>query len=60
MHKKLEEIRDIRIKSNLLWMSIMDIALRKDPEATKAILAEIRLNDLMITECEQEIVDGQD
>ena len=57
MRKELEEIAKIRLDNNTLWMCIMDIALRVDPEKTKEILAQIRCNDTLITKITQGIVD---
>ena len=45
----LEEIKQIRARSNDLWMSILDIALRVDPETTKSLLREIKVNDRAIS-----------
>lgn len=59
MREELEYISRVRVRNNDLWMTILDIALRKDPEATKAILAQIKQNDLLITQFEQEIIDSE-
>ena len=45
----LEEIKQIRARSNDLWMCILDIALRVDPETTKSLLREIKVNDRAIS-----------
>jgi len=57
MKEELQEIRQIRVKNNDLWLSILEIALRRAPDETKEVLNEIRLNDLMITEIVGEIID---
>ena len=57
MRKELEEIARIRVDNNALWISLLDIALRVDPEKTKEILAQIRCNDTLITKITQGIVD---
>lgn len=57
MKEQLQEIRQIRVKNNDLWLSILEIALRRAPDETKEVLNEIRLNDLMITEIVGEIID---
>lgn len=48
--KNLKSISDIRASNNLLWMKIVEIALKKAPKQTKAVMNEIRLNDIMITD----------
>lgn len=50
MMDELEIIRNIRLKNNDLWMSILEIALRNAPDKTKVVLAQIRINDALITE----------
>jgi hypothetical protein len=57
MRKELEEIAKIRVHNNDLWLGLLDIALRVDPEKTKEILAAIRCNDTLITKITQGIVD---
>lgn len=57
MKAELQEIRQIRVKNNDLWLSILEIALRRAPDETKEVLNEIRLNDMMITEIVGEIID---
>ena len=57
MRKELEEIKKIRVSNNDLWLAILDIALRVDPERTKDLLAQIRQNDTMVAEITQDIVD---
>jgi hypothetical protein len=57
VRKELEEIARIRVDNNALWISLLDIALRVDPEKTKEILAQIRCNDTLITKITQGIVD---
>ena len=59
MRKELENIERIRENNNHLWMGIIDIALRFAPEETKKLLAEIRLNDLMVSESVADIVDEE-
>jgi len=44
------KIQKIREKNNLLWCQLMDIALEKAPKRTKAILAEIKKNDQLISQ----------
>lgn len=57
MRKELEEIKKIRVSNNDLWLAILDIALRVDPEHTKDVLQQIRQNDRDITEYMLEIVE---
>ena len=59
MKEELQEIRQIRVKNNDLWLSILEIALRRAPDETKEVLNEIRLNDMMITEIVGEIIDEE-
>lgn len=53
----LKSISDVRVTNNLLWMKLVEIALRHAPEEAKEVLAEIRLNDTMISEHMRDIVD---
>lgn len=56
---KIKEISKIRVKNNDLWMQILEIALRSAPDATKAVLAQIKRNDTAVTELVAEIIDGE-
>ena len=49
MRKELEDIKAIREENNVLWLGIIDIALRHAPDETRKLLASIRRNDLLVT-----------
>jgi hypothetical protein len=49
MIQALENIKEIRSRNNDLWMAILDIALRVDPDQTRSILREIQINDRAVT-----------
>ena len=43
-------ITKTREDNNRLWMALLSIALEKAPKRTKAILAEIKKNDQLISQ----------
>lgn len=49
MRPELEDIKQIRVDTNDLWMAILDVALRCAPNETKKIIASIRRNDMKIS-----------
>lgn len=53
----LDQVHQIRVKNNDLWMEILQIALDFAPEETKAILARIKKNDRRITELFGALID---
>lgn len=50
MNKFIKEIKDIRKNNNDLWMKILDIALKYNPEETKKLLKSITNNDKKISQ----------
>lgn len=42
------KISDVRASNNRLWMELLKIALRSDPEHAKSVLREINANDSKI------------
>ena len=52
-------IEVIRSNNNALWMDILRIALKTSPQETKALLSQIRINDLRISEATGRIADGE-
>lgn len=44
----IDKIEDARSDNNGLWMRILRIALRADPDETKRVLREINRNDKYI------------
>ena len=54
----LRSMKDVRECNNVLWMKIVDIALKERPEETKQLLRHIRANDYRITEIWKEIADA--
>jgi hypothetical protein len=59
MDAHLKEIAKIRVKNNDLWMKILDIALRSNPQETKSVLCQIRRNDVAVTDLMARMVDGE-
>ncbi len=45
----LDHVTEIRVRNNDLWMAILAIALKSDPEHTKEIMKAIARNDADIT-----------
>ncbi len=45
----VDRIENIRKKNNTLWMDILRIALKAEPELTKSILRDININDQKIS-----------
>ncbi len=43
------KISDVRASNNRLWMKLLDIALRADPDRAKAVLREINANDKKVS-----------
>lgn len=43
------KIADIRMSNNRLWMKLLEIALRSNPDRAKAALREINANDAKVT-----------
>jgi hypothetical protein len=60
MKGPIAEIARIRVRNNELWMKILELALEHAPAETKKVLTEIRRNDLMVSECVEEIIDDED
>lgn len=50
MNPILAEIRDVRQANNDLWMALVEVALQTAPEHAKAILRDIRKNDVKVSE----------
>lgn len=46
----LIQIQEIRSRNNVLWMSLLEIALTSEPEKTKKVLKEITDNDKRVSE----------
>lgn len=51
----LDNILDIRVSNNVLWMRLVEIALKHAPEMTKATLREINVNDRVISDLLQDL-----
>lgn len=45
----LDSVTEIRVRNNDLWMGILAIALKADPEHTKELIRAIAKNDAAIT-----------
>jgi len=45
IEKSIDNVQEIRTKNNSLWMDIVRVAMRANPEHTKKILREIIIND---------------
>lgn len=45
----LDHVTEIRVRNNDLWMGILAIALKADPEHTKELMKAIAKNDADIT-----------
>lgn len=43
--KHVRAIRKVRERNNVLWMTILEIALHSAPAKTKGVLKKIRRND---------------
>jgi len=48
-------IQKVRAKNNVLWMQLLKVAIKNDPDTTKAIMKKIRENDLTISELTGEL-----
>lgn len=46
----VDEIFDIRVKNNVPWKRLMEIALKHAPEETKAVLRDINANDRAVSD----------
>ena len=46
----IEKVTLIRARNNGLWMGILEIALKANPSATRAVIKEINQNDRKVTE----------
>lgn len=51
----IEDIQKVREKNNKLWMQILRIATKTQPEETKLVLKKIRRNDIKISELTGEL-----
>lgn len=50
MNPILSEIRAVRQANNDLWMALVEVALQTAPEHAKAILRDIRKNDVKVSD----------
>lgn len=48
-NQTIDVVESIRGGNNKLWMQILRIAMRSEPDLTRAIIAEIGTNDKEIT-----------
>lgn len=46
----VDRIASIRMRNNVQWMRILEIALDSNPEETKRVLKDINANDGIISE----------
>jgi hypothetical protein len=51
----IDRIENVRKLNNSLWMELLRISLEKAPTRTKAILAEIKKNDQLISKNMEEL-----
>lgn len=51
----IEDIQKVREKNNKLWMQILRIATKTQPEETKLVMKKIRKNDIKISELTGEL-----
>ena len=51
----VDKIQEVRTANNRLWMNLLRLALAADPINAKAILRQIRVNDLRISELMEEL-----
>lgn len=56
----LDSVTQIRVRNNDLWMGILAIALKADPETTKELIKAIAKNDAAITVEMMGIADAPD
>lgn len=47
--KIIRQISDARTSNNVLWMQVLELALKHAPKETKAVLAHINVNDKAIS-----------
>lgn len=59
MTDHIAAISIIRASNNVLWMSILELALKHAPNQTKQLLADIHLNDRKISDHVAEIIDDE-
>lgn len=45
----IRQIADTRTSNNVLWMNVLELALKHAPKETKAVLNQINLNDRAIS-----------
>lgn len=45
----IRQIADTRTNNNVLWMNILELALKHAPKETKSVLAQININDRAIS-----------
>lgn len=56
----LDSVKQIRVRNNDLWMGILAIAFKADPEGTKELMKAIAMNDAAITAEMLELSDAED
>jgi hypothetical protein len=49
MSPELQQIKDIRIRNNDLWLGLLELALWHSPKEAKKLLKQIRENDLEVS-----------
>lgn len=49
MNDVIGKISDIRASNNRLWMKLLEIAVRSDPDRAKQVLREINNNDRKVS-----------
>jgi len=54
----IDDIEAVRVKNNRLWIRLLRIAHRANPEATKEILRQINENDQKISQLIGKIADA--
>ena len=47
--KLIDEIQEVRKNNNILWMSIVKLAMKKAPKELKIIMGKIQENDVLVT-----------
>lgn len=53
----MDYIQMVRANNNVHWLGILRLALKHAPKETKALLREIRLNDIRVSEATGKISD---
>ncbi len=51
----IDSIFDLRVRNNVPWKKLIEIAMNHAPEETKAALRDVRLNDLTITDLTRDL-----